>query len=115
MALVAAIKQAGKPADGVSLKVWLSKLQQVRNEVLYNAVDKAEPVCADAVRDLRRWMRAEGRGATLQRQDGARELVAWIEELRRVIIWPLSEAFQDQASDDDGMDDLVTTGVAANT
>merc|ERR1712129_663570 len=113
-ALRGGINAAGKPTGPEGqLKNWLSKLHQVRSELLYNVIDKAEPVFAEAVRDLRRWMRAEGRSAGVQRQDGARELVSWIEEFRRSVIWPLQEAFQDQASDDE--DALPTSAAAANT
>lgn len=126
VALQGAISAAGAPS-GVGkepLKGWVTKLRQDKSEALYGSVDRAEPVCGEALRELRRWLRAEGRGAAPARQDGARSLVTWVEECRRCVIWPLQEAFQAEASDS-GSDDLPTrasgaanmrgTGAAAGT
>lgn len=113
-----------KGASSQTLPSWISSLQQNQSEPVYVSVDKAESVFAEAVRDLRRWLRAEGRRASFVRQDGARSLIQWIEDCRRYIIWPLQVAFQAEASDS-GDDDLPTrptssanmrsTGAAAGT
>mmetsp|Transcript_143584 Transcript_143584/g.459270 ORF Transcript_143584/g.459270 Transcript_143584/m.459270 type:complete len:539 (+) Transcript_143584:3-1619(+) len=116
-ALQAAVAAAGVPdsAAARTLQAWVPKLKHDKLEPLYAAVDKAEPVCAEAVRDLRRWLRAEGRAAGAQRQDGARNLVAWIEECRRQVLWPLQVAFQTEASDADSEDMPTRASMAANS
>jgi len=115
-AMQAAISASGgPPSAGIKpLRSWLSKLRQDRQEPLYSAVDKAEPICADAVRELRRWLRAEGRAAGFARQDGARSLIAWTEECRRLIVWPMQAAFQAEASDSDPEDLPTRESIAAN-
>mmetsp|Transcript_30129 Transcript_30129/g.76122 ORF Transcript_30129/g.76122 Transcript_30129/m.76122 type:complete len:835 (+) Transcript_30129:139-2643(+) len=115
-AMQAAVSAAGGPpgAGTQSTRSWLSKLRQDRMEPLYSAIEKAEPVCADAVRELRRWLRAEGRSAGFARQDGARSLIAWTEELRRLIVWPMQAAFQAEASDSDPEDLPTRESIAAN-
>mmetsp|Transcript_50152 Transcript_50152/g.107950 ORF Transcript_50152/g.107950 Transcript_50152/m.107950 type:complete len:862 (-) Transcript_50152:30-2615(-) len=137
-ALTQSFKAAGKALDKVStaleaatksdavagkpLTAWVPKLKQDKNESLYAAVDKAEPVCADAVRDLRRWLRNEGRGSG-RRQHDAQSLVSWIEEYRRQVLWPLQQAFLSEVSDAESEDlgfrvtaaNARSTGAAAGT
>lgn len=121
---LAAAATAEGPAEaaGRMLKAWVPKLKQDRLEPLYAAVEKAEPACAEAVRELRRWLRAEGRMAGAQRQDGARDLVEWIEECRRQVLWPLQVAFQAEVSEDEDLPTRASmaanarsTGAAAGT
>jgi len=91
-------------AGGVaSLRAWAVALSEREAEALYAAANGAEQTLAEAVRELRRWLRAAGHGRTgtkaAAKADGARTLAKWAEDCRRSVVWPLQVAFE---ADDTG-------------
>jgi len=81
-----------------SLRAWLCALPEREAEALYGAANGAEQTLAEAVREIRRWLRAAGHSRTgtkaAAKADGARALAKWAEDCRRSVIWPLQVAFE---------------------
>lgn len=83
------------------LRSWVSQLPDAAGEELYKIINDAEKVLADGVRDLRIWIRTEGKAPTMAaaaRADDARGVSKWAENCRRQIIWPLQAAFEEGES-----------------
>jgi len=108
-ALAAALRRAvtayapklGEPNDNAaSLRTWVCELPDNVAEALYTAANNAEQTFAEMVRELRRWLRAQSRGAArpnatmAARIDAARSAVQWAEDCRRSVVWPLQTAFE---------------------
>merc|ERR1712039_29419 len=86
---------------------WVSQLPDEVGEDLYKTINDADRVLTDGVRDLRIWIRTEGKAPTMAasaRADDARGVVKWAEKVRREIIWPLQASFEEGESTN--MDDI---------
>lgn len=99
-------------ASGPS-RAWLGQLRDSEAEPLYNAVNSAEQVLGESVRDLRVWIRNHSKGSAASpaaraareaRAELAKATLQWAEECRRMVLWPLQVAFEAeevQAPDDE--------------
>lgn len=96
-----------------SSRAWVEALHDAEAEPLYNAVNSAEQVLGESVRDLRVWIRNHARGSAASpaaraareaRAEFAKSTLQWAEECRRMVLWPLQVAFEAeevQALDDE--------------